>query len=225
MSAAPKVLKAGSAASDAQTTYNFIDLRQRCDSYVEEIRLKCRGWVEQARAEADAIRQEAYDAGRREGRKDGLADAAAQIQKQATARSDETIRTTLATALPAVEAAAGAIARQRETWTREWEEEAIHLTLAVAERLTRVTLADQPVAVENRVREAISLAAGTGRITVHLAPADFAALTDLAAELSDVEFRGDDSLSLGDCVVSTGEGLVDGRLQLQLKQIERELLD
>ena len=221
---ANRVLKAGSAATDAQTEYNFIDLRQRCDNYVDSIRIRCRTWVNEAQEEAAEIRQAAYDAGRRDGLKDGLADAATQIEQQAITRSDAAIAETLATALPALQQAAAAVQQDRERWRRQWETDAAQLALAVAERLTRATLAVDADALAARMTEVLSLAAGSGRVTVSLPPRDLDAVGELAARLPEVDFQADASLQPGDCVARTREGEVDARVTTQLEQIERELI-
>ena len=218
-----RILKAGSAASDAQTTYNFLDLRQRCDDYVDRIRLQCREWVTDAQNESDAIRQAAYEQGRRDGLADGLADAAEQIRKQSEAKSDREVAATLSTALPALQAAAREVAVQREAWQQRWEQDAVHLSLAVAERLTRATLDGNADAIAERIREAVSLAAGDGQVTLRLPPRDLDAIGELTKQLPDVAFVADDTLSPGDCIATTEEGTVDGRVAVQIEQIEREL--
>ena len=221
----PKVLKAGSAASDAQTTYNFIDLRQRCDDYVDRVRAQCRDWVAEAQAEADAIRKAAYAEGRQQGLKDGLADAAAQIQKQATTRSDAAIADSVGTALPALATAAREVVLQRDAWLRRWEEDAITLSLAVAERLTHATIAADPERLRDRLIELVRMAGGDNRVTVTMHPDDIAAVAKLKDIPSEIDFQPDPEFARGDATASTGEGLVDGRIAVQLEAIGRELLE
>ena len=221
---AQRVLKAGSAAGEAQTTYNFIDLRQRCDDYVARVRGQCRQWVTQAESEAASIRQAAYDEGRKQGLAEGLSDAARQIEKQSMARSDQQIATTLATALPALQQAAAEIAQQRDAWQHRWEQDALSLVLAVAGKLARRSLTVDEAAFRERLAAAIAVAGGEGTLRITLHPDDLAAARSLADEHPQLDFRSDASLARGDCLVQCGEGRVDGRLDEQLAQIERELL-
>ena len=221
----PKVLKAGSAASDAQTTYNFIDLRQRCDDYVDRVRRQCRGWVQEAEEETDAIRKAAYDEGRQQGLRDGLADAAAQITKQATTRSDTTIATAVATAIPALEAAAQDVQTNRRDWLQRWEQDAVKLAIAIAERLTLSRLTIDPETLAERVLELVRLAGGADRVTVAMHPDDIAAISRLPSPPEGITFEPDETLSPGDAIASTGEGLVDARLKVQLDAIQRELME
>ena len=219
MPVASKVLKAGSAAAEAEKTYNFIDLRQRCDDYADRIRQQCRNWVIEAQNEAGAIRQAAYDEGRRDGLKEGLADAAGQIEKQATAQSTAAISQALATAIPALEAAVAAVQAEREAWAARWERDAIGLALAIAERLTHKALADDGDVLHARVAETIALAGGEKTVTVHLHPRDLAATQELKSQPAGVTFVGDNDLAPGDVVAMTGEGLIDARLETQLETI------
>lgn len=225
--ASPRVIKAGHKAAHAETTYNFLDLRQRCEQYAADIREQCKSWIVDARAECDAIRDAAYKEGRQAGLKDGLADAAAQVDKRSEATSAQKTQTALASATPAVQQAAVELEEERQRWLATWERAAVELAIAIAGRLTTRMIEADPSVLVDRTRAALELVGGSKEAVLHMHPDDVAALGDLATSMtsgSPVEVVQDARVERGGCVLSSQAGEVDGQLATQLDRIAEELL-
>ena len=223
----PKIIKSGTAHARAETTYNFIDLRQRCEDYAAGIRRQCKQWIVEARGECDALREAARAEGLAAGRAEGLKNAAEEIEARAEARAAERSRAALATATPAVRAAAEALEAELEQWRSEWELAAVQLAVEIAGRLTGEQVAANPALLIGRAREVLSLAGGRQDARLRMHPDDLAALGEDAAAVTDgtrAELVADASVEPGGCVLQTDAGEVDGQLSAQLDRLVEELL-
>src|ERR1700685_45728 len=100
----------------SKVAFNFEDLVQRGDSYVESIRQQVRSMVQQAESDVETIRREASERGFAQGRQEGLRQAAELIQKQAAEVADKTARGNLATTRAAMKAAAESLAIEPHRW-------------------------------------------------------------------------------------------------------------
>lgn len=133
----------------------------------------------------------------------------------------------LNSAVAALQVAADKLHAQRDHWLDQSQQEAVHLGVAIAERLLRRTLDAQPEAILDLIRSAFDWSAGAAPLRVRLHPAD-AELATSAAQLCDanreMEFHPDDSLVRGDCLVETPNGQTDARLHVILQRIANELL-
>ena len=134
--ASPRVIKASAASDGEAATYNLIDLRHRFEKYASDVKEQCRSWIHQAGAESDAIRQKAYEEGRKAGYADGMKDAAELIEQKSYEASAIKIEAALATATPAVQEAAAALDEQRFKWLARWETAAVEMAITLTERLT-----------------------------------------------------------------------------------------
>lgn len=160
--------------------------------------------VASARAEADAVCEEARRAGFAAGREEGLAsvtELAARLRAEASRREEE--------AAP----------------------ELRRLAVRIAEKILGRELQLAPDAVVDVVRAAIVAARARRELVVRVHPDDLAAVAAaaprLAAELArrgDVAVRGDAAVPRGGCLVDTEVGTIDARLDVQLAAIERALL-
>ena len=223
----PKIIKSGSTHTQAETTYNFIDLRQRCEAYAADIRAQCKKWIVEARGECDALRQTAREEGFAAGRREGLASAAEEIESKAADEAARRTQDALRTATPAVRSAAEALETEREQWRNEWELTAVQLAVEIAGRLTRAQIAANPALMIGRAREILSLAGGRQDAVLRMNPADLEALGDDAEQLTAgtmAELAADPSVQPGGCVLQTDTGEVDGQLNAQLDRFVEELL-
>jgi flagellar biosynthesis/type III secretory pathway protein FliH len=116
-------------------------------------------------------------------------------------------------------------------WQRHWEQSAIRLATAIAQRIVRSELSRRPEIALEVVTEALQLAAGATDITLHVSPADHELLESqlqrLAAtlcQLAPTAVVADSEISPGGCRVDTKFGQVDLQIESQLRRIEQELL-
>ena len=228
-----RILKANSIRElGSKVAFNFEDVKRRCDDYVEGARTRAAELLEAARAEAEATGRQAFQEARERGREQGLADADAEIQRRAQLLAEKMTAEKPNTTLPAIQNLSESLVRERDRWLKEWEAAAVHLSVAVAEKLLRRELQARPNIVENVLHEALELAAGTARLRVVLHPDDLELLGEQTAEIakhlskcSEVVCVGDASVTRGGCLIETEQGVVDARLETQLERIASELLD
>jgi flagellar assembly protein FliH len=199
-------------------TFNFEDLGQQAEEYLDRVRSQAQEIVAEARRQADSIRREAQQQGREEGQR-----AIEQLVEQQVGRQMQTL-------LPALREVVGGIQQARQSWLTHWEGRAVHLAAAMAARVVRRELRHAPEITVDLVRESLELAAGNSQIRVLLNPADHQALggqvRTLIEELARVgpaEVIADAAISPGGCRIETRHGAIDQQVEAQLARIEAEL--
>ncbi|MEN0109779.1 MAG: FliH/SctL family protein [Planctomycetota bacterium] len=209
---------AGGAHSVLPADFTLSDMAAQGEAYVRTVRTEASREVQEAKAQADEIRRKAEA--------NGLADAAAKLDERiATRLADE-----LATLRPALESMTAQLDAARDEWLAHWRGGAIGLAVKIAERIARRELAADPSIGESWLAEALELAAGSSRVTVRLAPADFEHLRGYGETLlgsfsktTEVRFEADTAITPGGCRVETTHGSIDQQLEAQLERLAEEL--
>jgi flagellar assembly protein FliH len=216
----------------SKIVFNYEDLRERCDVYVEKVRRETRTMIQDAQIESDSIRKEAYEQGRHSGSQQGLRDAEEQIRTQAEEMADRLAVEKLKNTLPAMQVAADLLVLEREKWMATWEDITIRLSLAVAEKVLRRKLNVEPEISTEMIRGVLELATGTPQITLKMNPKDLEHLGDHAEEVvrsmascGKVTLIADESISNGGCIIETQHGVINAEIESQLERIASELLD
>lgn len=202
--------------------FNFDDIAEHANQYLAEVRRQAEEIVRQAREEAAQLRRQAGEQGR--------ADALKTAQQHAATKASKDLEQRLQTLTPALAAAAAEIQQSRSAWRRHWEERAVHLAVAIANRIVRREVARSPDIALELIRESLELAAGAGRIVLRLSPRDFESLGEqvqaIASQMGQTlptEIVADAAVSPGGCLVVTDLGEIDQRIESQLARIEEEL--
>jgi flagellar assembly protein FliH len=227
-----RLLKANAARElGARVAFNFEDLRQEGETYLNQVRTQAAALVQAAQQEAASIRESAYREAREAGRRDGLQDAARQIEEQAARIADERLTERVATTLPALSAVAEAMRQELDRWLVRWEETAVRTAVAIAEKLLHRELQQKPELAVGMIREALKLAAGHPHLRVHLHPDDARHLGENADAViraltacADATLVSDSTISPGGCRIETRHGEIDARLETMLQRIAEELL-
>ena len=216
------VIKSGERLVGGQASklsaFNFDDMTDRANDYLQDVRREAARILEQARQEAELIRQQASQQGRQQ-----AVDAATN-----QARTD--LGAQLQTALPAVRQLVDELKQCRQQWIRQWESNVVHLAAKIAARMMRRETVESPDILLGLIRESLDLAAGSGEITLHLNPADFETLKPqlelLKAELdklTPVQIVPDPQITSAGCRVETKFGTIDQQIEAQVARIEAEL--
>ncbi len=199
-------------------SYVLDDMSERASAALERIKQQAAKLVQDAQQQAEQIRQQAVEDGKQE----------AVREAERIVRADWERQT--ATALPALEQAVQAIEVAREAWIKQWNDTAIDLAAAIAQRVIRRELLQQPEIPLELVREALELASGANVVHLHMHPADISALGDRVFELikrfesvGSAEVSPDDSIERGGCRVRTEFGVIDQTIETQLARIKEEL--
>jgi len=156
--------------------------------------------VEQAEQECDAIREKAKE----EGRQSGLAE-----WNDILAKTE----------------------RRAEALFKSWEENMVRLSVRVAEKIIGEQLKLQPESIISMVSEALKGARPARRLAIQVNPEDaphvrahIDRLKDSASLGSLIEVVPSANVRRGGCVIDSELGVVDARLDTQLKCLEEVLV-
>jgi flagellar assembly protein FliH len=198
--------------------FNFEDMNDRANEYLETVRREAAKIVQQAHQQAEQVRRQAEAAGRA---------AAVEAAQKAL---DEKIAGRLNSFVAALDQLVSETDEAKSDWLRRWEQSAVAVSAAIAQRVIRRELAQQPEISLEWIRESLRLAAGANEITLHLNPSDYDLLgggaDKLAAslgKLAPTKIVADPEVTGGGCVVQTSRGRIDQQIESQLARIEEEL--
>lgn len=233
MTATKRLLKAHTVtAAGSQIAFNYEDLRQQCDEYIENINAQARQILADANAQAKIIREKAFEEGREAGQSAGLKESKNLIETRAAEISRANVSEQLRTTLPALKAAVEAIRVEKDRWLAWWEAAAVRLSAAIAEKIIRRELDRTPEIAPAMIAEALQLAAGSSQIRVRMHPRDVQqlsasrdVLTQQLSALSPADIVSDERITPGGCYIETTHGAIDSRLETQLCRITEELLE
>lgn len=198
--------------------FDLTDLAGHADEYLAGVQQEAVKIVQQARAEAVAIKQQAEQAGR------AAAEAAVErILDEKVAQQMQTIK-------PALEALVAQMADARGAWLDQWDKSAVKVAGKMAARVVRRELSELPETTLTWVREALQLAAGSNEITVRLNPTDHENLgkqvEEIATSMSNLapaRLVSDGAVAAGGCVVETQYGVIDQQVESQLERLVEEM--
>jgi len=203
----------------ATSAYNFENMAEKAQAYLESVREQARRQAAQilteARSEADTIRAKAYNEG----------------HEKAVAQMEQAVSERLATALPALAKVAADLGVAKQAWLAHWEHAGVRVAGAIGAKLARRDLGQLPGITLSLLREALELAAGQANLRIHLSPHDRDAIArqvDMVVQevttLGEATVLADPRLQPGECRVETDFGIIDQSFQAQLDRIEQELV-
>jgi len=198
--------------------FNFEDMNDRANEYLETVRREAAKIVQQAHQQAEQVRRQAEA--------DGRADAERAAQTALDARLAERVSSYTA----ALDQLVAETNDAKADWFRRWEQSAVAVAAAIAERIIRREISAQPEISLDLVREALRLASGAAEVSLHLHPSDFELLgaqSEVLAQslgrLTPTRVVADPTVSAGGCVVQTSLGRIDQQIESQLARIQEEL--
>lgn len=227
-----RILKANVARElPTRVAFNFEDLHTQAAQHLAEARAEAARIIEQAKSENEALRKKTLETARQQGQEEGLKEARKQIEQQALQQTEQRFQEHLKSTLPAIAQVADALRAERDHWRLRWEQAAVELGVAIAEKLLRSSLQLQPERATDMISAALELAAGQPQLLVRFHPADLERLGDHASELvrtltacGEPKLVADAQLAAGECRIDTGHGEIDARLSVMLDRITSELL-
>jgi flagellar assembly protein FliH len=198
--------------------FSFSDMRGQASDYLDAVRDEAAKIVQQAHRDAERIRRQAENAGRK------AAEAAAErILEDRVARRMEAL-------VPALEKIVHQIDEEKGEMLSRWQRSALRVIAAIAERVIRRELTQKPEITLELIAEALRLATGAADITLHINPGDYEQmgpqierLSATIARLAPSQIVPDASVSPGGCRVETTFGVIDQQIESQLRRIEEEL--
>jgi flagellar assembly protein FliH len=198
--------------------FNFEDMNDRANEYLETVRREAAKIVQQAHQQAEQVRRQAEAAGR--------AAAVEAAQKSL----DEKIANRLSDFVTALDRLVAETEEAKADWLRRWEQSAVAVAAAIAERVIRRELTQQPQISIEWIRESLRLAAGANEVTLHLNPSDYDLLAGGAEQLAKslgklapTQIVSDPEVTAGGCLIQTSLGRIDQQIESQLARIQDEL--
>lgn len=194
--------------------FNFDDLATQAADCLAQAEANAAEIVAKAKSEADGIRRQAAEEG----------------CKAAMQEFDKMVAAHVAPAIAALHQTAGELHHVKQEWVSHWETGVVRLAAAIAARVIRREVREQPDITLSLVREALDLAAGSPNVRLYLNPEDYKALgvqvrtlIDAVSAIGDAEVTPDATISQGGCRVETRFGTIDQQIESQLQRIEEEL--
>jgi len=198
--------------------YDLSDMAGQANVYLDGVRGEAARIIQEAKQESTKIRQQAEQAGRQ------AAEAAIE------SLLDEKVAQQMKTLTPALANAVQHIEDSRQQWLQHWETSITAYASAIATRIVRRELKEQPEIALAWIKESLQLAAGAAEVTVRLHPSDHQTLGSqvhqlvaLIGQAAPTQIAADDTVSPGGCVVTTEFGSIDLQLETQLARLAQEL--
>src|SRR4051812_13303785 len=198
--------------------FSFSDMRGQANDYLGTVRNEAAKIVQQAHQQAEQIRRQAEVAGRKA--------AEAAIERVL----DERVGKRMETLLPALEHLIAEMNDTKAQLLTRWEQSALKVATAIAERLVRRELSREPQITLDLIADALRLASGMTDITLHISPTDYenlgteiTRLAETLGRLAPSAIVADAAIAPGGCVVKTTFGEIDQQIESQLRRIEEEL--
>lgn len=128
--------------------------------------------------------------------------------------------------------AVGEMTRLHEKINREAEDDLLKLAMAVARKVIQQEISIDRRIVRNFVSEALKSTSGKDEIVIRLNPEDYKVVSGNTriylpelAEKSNLTLKPDDAVTAGGCIVDTSMGSIDARVEAQLEEIYRRLVE
>ncbi len=199
--------------------FNFEDVAQHANQYVDEVQAKAATIIADAEVQAAAVTRRAEENGRQAAMR-----AVEQVLDQKVGQRMETL-------LPALQRVITELTDAKQAWLRHWEQSAVRLATKIAERVIRREIKQTPQISVDLVREALEMAGGTPHLKIALHPADFETLggqverlTQEIARTAQAEIVADETVTSGGCRLESQHGVIDQQIETQLKRIAAELI-
>ncbi|WP_274361483.1 FliH/SctL family protein [Paenibacillus thermotolerans] len=213
---AEKLLSDAKAAAEEQlklATEETLRMREAAAAEIEQ-------WWNERRIEDIKVVEESRSSGFEEGYKEGLEHA----ERQVMDRYDSLIQE----AVHLIEEAH----RMKESIIAEAEPFLVELSLGIARKIIGQHVEGSPEWTVAHVKRTLERRREKGVITLCVAPSQFGKMQDARAELSlsidsqaELQIVPDHTVDEGGCVVRTSFGSVDARIDTQLAEIKKVLLE
>ncbi len=183
-------------------------LRRKLEEMKRDLTLRMDKLEADHQEEVARVKEESFQAGRQSGLEEN--------------------REAVEAAIKSLEEFTELLKESEKSFIRNAEMQVVKLSLAVARKIIdREVQSDREIVVYT-VREALKRVADKTEVTVRVNPDELEnilshrrELEDVDRDLGEVKFLPDEKIALGGCIVETKVGAVDGRIEAQIEEIER----
>jgi len=216
----------------SSTPYVLYDIEANARSVLESAREEARAIIEGAKSEADglldALRSDAEGEARKRGYEAGFVEGKKALFENHTAE----FRKDVDSVLSLLYSMKSSLEDGKRRLAEAAERDLVVLALAVAKKIVEREVSLSPEVATNVVRRAVGLLGERETVELLVNPEDAklieAYLPDLKrefADLDEVQVTPEASVARGGCVARTEAGSVDARIECQIEQIAKELLE
>jgi len=202
--------------------FNLSDLADEGRSRLAECRTQIRQMLEQANAEADALRQQADERGYQDGLDRAAVDADRKLKEQAEQRAKDGLRV--------IRDAVQQLHRAHEEWMQQYAESLTQVALSAAEKIVLRRLRDEPQLLVKWAGEALQSTRASTRLTLAIHPETLAQLGQAFDELlagshlpEQTAVVPDESVQPNEVVVRQPGGDIHAGLSAQLSRLQEIL--
>lgn len=174
-------------------------------------------------AEAEKIREQAYQEGFSQGRREGFEQGQAEGLEQGLSEGRAAAKTELDVQLQQLSQLQAAFRAPLQAQEQQLEQVLVGLVEKLAEAVVRAELRSRPELLVATLHESLALLPQhAGAIEVRVHPDDIAALEHLAEE-QNLHFIADDALTPGGCYVRTDQSRIDARIETRFARLAQQL--
>ncbi|MEM7227925.1 MAG: FliH/SctL family protein [Planctomycetota bacterium] len=207
------------------------DLRAEADALLNDTRARVASMIQQGQAQAREIMSDAsergYEQGHTEGREQGLAAG----REEGRVEAIESYRAQLDALMIRWQQGIDQWEEARAAMLRDAEIDVLRLALTLAEKVIRRSITVDPSIIESQLHDALDAVASASQVDVSIHPDDrplieasLPALLPAMVDAQEVSLRDDDSIERGGCVVQSGRGVIDARIETQIHRLAEALL-
>ncbi len=202
--------------------FNLSDLADEGRERLQQCGDHVRRMLDDARTQAETLRQEAEARGYEQGLEQAAVDADRKLKEEADARAKEGLRL--------IRQAVEKLHEVHQQWMQQYAKSLTTIALSAAERVVQRKLQDEPELLVQWAEEALSSTRSATSLTLAVHPETLAQLGPSLNELlaspnlpEQTHIEPDGSVGRGEVVVRQHGGEVQAGLQAQLKRLEEML--
>jgi flagellar assembly protein FliH len=207
------------------------DLRRQTELIIANAQREAERIIHHGRDEARRLIAEADRIGHEQGLARGRDEGRAAGLEEGRATAVEQMRTQLDGLVDRWASTLGGFDADRQRLMLEAQQDVLALSLAMGRKIVHRVPAIDPTVVQDQVREAIAIVLEPSAVTIAVHPDDRTLVQQVIPELTaslpsgaHVSLVDDASIERGGCVVRTGRGVIDARLDVQLDRVVEALL-
>ncbi len=216
----PSLLSLGERENEAQA--RAAELLAQAEQTRERASQEASELLEDARIQAEAMREAAWQEGFFAGREAGQSAAALELQRAVDTQRSEG-RAQVQTLTDAIGAA------RQELWNSQ-EAEMVAFVLQIARQVVKTEVTQNPEVITQVLQNALRRVTDKDHVRIRVSLPDAAQVRGMREDLlnlmdgvKNLEIVDDRRIGQGGCVVETNAGTIDAKIETQLDEVERAL--
>jgi len=218
-------------SGDKSKVFNLNDVADEARAIIAAAQKEKEKIITQAKKQAQEIKQQSQHQGHRQGYDQGLAEGKEKGYEQAYQQAQEQFARDSENLLNTLNSSLGSFEQNKHELLWKAQQGTVALAVAIADKITRQIAQINPdVALEN-VKMALDLISRTTNVIIKVSEKDLDHLEKMAGKndvifgnFNSVRFEPNLEIAPGGCCLSTEQGQVDARLDIQIQRIADELL-